>query len=130
MKAKTVFHLRNTLLLLGVVITITGLIYFATQFIDRLSEWGRFLAVALMAVVFVSLGRHFEAGAESTELVGARGWRWLRVTTVLYVLGLVATFTAVILFFAIDSLDRLIKAGVAVVGGLVVILLTARHFED
>lgn len=125
----TVFNLRNILLLLGIILTGTGIVFFATTFIERLSDWGRVAALLLLAVVVIALGRHFETTERSAVLIEKKGWRWLRVPTTLYLLGLLATFTGAIVFFGIDSVGRLVKAGVAIGVGLGVILFTARRFD-
>ncbi len=123
----TVFHLRNVYVLLGILVTSIGIVYFALEFVERLSEWGRVAGLALLGVMFVALGRHVEAGGEASEIVDARGWRWLRVTTALYVLGIVAAFATVITFLSIDELDPLWKLAATLVAGLGLIAWAARR---
>ena len=122
-------NVRNVLVLLGIIITTAGLIYFATEFVDLISDWGRFLSLGLLTVVFVSLGLHFdEQGA--AELIGHTGWRWLKVTNALYVLGAIGALATTIAFFAIDDLDRLWKVLGAILGGLLLILFAARRIQS
>ncbi|GEM_PF-6569232 len=113
-------NLRNVLVLLGIVLTTAGIIFFATEFSDLISDWGRVLDLALFAVVFVSLGVHFDQRGDD-EVIGHRGWRWLRVTNALYILGAIATLGAVIAFFATD-LDRLWKVLITILVGIGLIL--------
>lgn len=120
--------LRNVFILLGIIVTVIGLIYFASELIDRLSDVGRVLSLVLLTVMFVSLGRHFEGSSEGDEVVDRAGWRWLRVTSALYLLGLVASVTAVFVFLALDGLDPLAKAGATLFVGLGLILWAARRF--
>lgn len=119
-------NLRNVLVLLGIIITTAGLIFFAVEFVDLISDWGRFLSLGLLTVVFVALGVHFEESTDPTELVGRPGWRWLKVTTALYVLGAIGALSTVIAFFAISELDRVWKALGAIFGGLALILAAAK----
>lgn len=126
---RTVFHLRNVLVLTGIVVAGVGIIYFASEFIDRLSPWTRVASLVLLAVMCTSLGRHFETRGEGTELVDRRGWRWLRVTTALYVLGLLSALSSVIAFLGLDDVDRLVKAAVAIAVGLGIVVFGARRFD-
>jgi len=119
-------NVRNVLVLLGIIITTAGLIYFATEFVDLISDWGRFLSLGLLTVIFVSLGLHFDQGGAS-EVIGTAGWRWLKVTNALYVLGAIGALSTVIAFFSIDELDRLWKVLGAIFGGLALILVAARR---
>ena len=121
-------NLRNVLVLLGIIITTAGLVYFATEFVDLVSEWGRFASLALLTVIFVSLGVHFDGQPEQTELVGRHGWRWLKVTNALYMLGAIGALSTVIAFFVIDDLDRIWKVLGAILGGLALILFAAQRF--
>lgn len=122
-------NLRNVLVLLGIIITTSGLVYFATEFVDLISEWGRFVSLGLLTVVFVSLGVHFDHTPDATALVGRRGWRWLKVTNALYVLGAIGALSTVIAFFTIDELDRIWKVLGAIVGGLALIMAAARRMQ-
>lgn len=119
-------NVRNVLVLLGIIITTAGLVYFATEFVDLISEWGRFVSLALLTVVFVALGVHFDERPGGSVLVGHRGWRWLKVTNALYILGAIGALSATIAFFAIDDLDRLWKVLGAIVGGLALIVVAAQ----
>lgn len=120
-------NLRNVLILLGLVLTTMGVFYFAMEFFDVISTWGRVLDLALFAVLFIALGVHFDQQGED-GLVGHRGWRWLRVTNALYILGAIATFGTVIAFFATD-LDRIWKVLVTIVVGLGLILGAAQFMR-
>ena len=122
-------NLRNVLVLLGIIITTAGLIYFATEFVDLISDWGRFASLLLLTVIFVALGAHFDDAGDATEVVGRRGWRWLKVTNALYVLGAIGALSTVIAFFAIDDLDRIWKVLGAIVGGLALIIVAARRMQ-
>lgn len=122
-------NLRNVLVLLGIILTTAGLIYFATEFVDLISEWGRFVSLGLLTVVFVALGVHFDHTPDATELVGRRGWRWLKVTNALYVLGAIGALSTVIAFFTIDDLDRIWKVLGAIAGGLALIMAAARRAQ-
>jgi hypothetical protein len=120
-------NLRNVLVLLGIIVTTAGLVYFATEFVDLISEWGRFVGLGLLTVMFVALGVHFNEARDEGELVGSRGWRWLKVTNALYVLGAIGAFSTVLAFFGIDELDRLWKVLITILGGLALILVAARR---
>lgn len=119
-------HFRNVVVLLGILVTSVGLIYFATEFFDRISEWGRLASMLLLATFFVSLGLHFERHGEGDELVSRSGWRWLRVGTALFVLGLVSGVIAAIVFLSMDSVDRTVKVLVTIGAGLALILVASR----
>jgi hypothetical protein len=123
----TSMNLRNVLTLLGIILTTAGVIYFATEFFGVISMWGRVLDLALFAVVFIALGVHFDEQGED-ELFGTRGWRWLRVTNALYILGAISTFAAVIAFFATD-LDRIWKVLGTIAVGVLLILGAARFLS-
>jgi hypothetical protein len=120
--------MRNVLILLGIVVTSLGMIFFATEFIESLSDWGRVASLVLLTIIFVSLGVYFEVAPQSDELVDKSGWRWLRVTTALYILAVVAAFASVIVFLTIEQLDRLVKVSVTMVLGLALILVASRRF--
>lgn len=120
-------NLRNVLVLLGIVVTTASLLYFSFEFADLVSEWGRVASLVLLGVIFVALGVHFEQAGES-EALSRSGWRWLKVTNALYVLGAVAAFASVVAFFAIQDLDRVWKVLVTLVIGLGLILAAARRF--
>lgn len=122
------FNFRNMLILIGITITAVGIIYFSTEFIDRISDWGRLASVVLLVVIFVSLGAHFESGPESGGLVDRSGWRWLRVTTALYVLGLISALTAVIVFLTMEDIDRIVKVLVTIALGLALIMIAAKRY--
>lgn len=113
-------NLRNVLILLGIVLTTMGIVFFGTELSDLISEWGRVLDLTLFAVLFVALGVHFDAIGDD-EIVGRHGWRWLRVTNAFYLLGAIATFAMVIAFFQTD-LDRIWKVLITIVLGLALIL--------
>lgn len=123
-----VFHLRNVLLIAGVLVASAGTVYFATELHHRLSEAGRVLSLLLLSLVYGGLGHHFQDDDADGLVVEKRGWRWLRVSTILYGLGLLAAATGVIVFLSIDALDRLVKAGAVIALGLALILLAARRF--
>lgn len=122
------FNFRNTLILLGIIITTVGLIYFATEFTDIISEWGRTISLGLLTVIYVSLGLHFARTTESDALVQRPGWGWLRVATALYLLGLVGGFSTVMSFLFIDEIDRVWKVLSTILLGLVLIVVAARFF--
>lgn len=121
-------NLRNVLTLLGIIITTAGMIYFAVEFVDVISEWGRVVSLILLAVVFIALGVHFEQTG-GDEIATQRGWARLRVNTALYILGAVSSFAAVVAFFAVDDLDRLYKVAATIVLGLGLILAAARRMR-
>lgn len=122
------WNLRNLLILVGIAITSIGLVYFSTEFIERISGWGRLLSMVLLTVVFVALGAHFEQGPETHDATALGGWRWLRVTTALYVLGLVASIVAVFVFLTMEDVDRIVKVLVTILFGLGLILVAARRY--
>lgn len=126
---RTVFHLRNVLVLIGILVAGIGIVFFATEFIDRISEWGRLASLVLLAVMCTALARHFEHEEAGSQLVARRGWRWLRVTTALYLLGLTAALAAVIVFMGIEAIDRLIRVAIAIVLGLAIVVFGARRAE-
>lgn len=125
---RSFFNIRNTIVLLGVIVTTIGVIYFATEFADVISEWGRVLDFLLLTVVYISLGLHFSAMETGTELVHARGWRWLRTTTAFYILGLVGGGATVIAFLNVDAVDRALKLLIVVSLGMALILVAAQRF--
>ena len=129
MEDRHFFSLRNVLLLLGVVVTTVGLIYFATAFADVISDWGRVISLALLTVIYVSLGVHFAGTMESDPIVARPGWQWLRVATALYVLGLVSGFSSVIAFLVIDDVSRVVKVLVVLGLGLALIVTAAWWFR-
>lgn len=123
-----VFHLRNVTVLLGIVLTAVALVYLSTEFLERISQWGRLISLVLITIMLVSLGRHFEVAGEETTLADRSGFRWLRVTTAFYLLGLLAALTGVIVFLGIDDLDPIFKALAALAVGVGLILVAARRF--
>jgi hypothetical protein len=122
---RSFFNFRNTIVLLGVVITTIALVYFATAFAPLISEWGRVLDFFLLAVTYTSLGLHFASIETTPELAHARGWRWLRTTTAFYLLGLVSGGATIIAFLNVDAVSKPLKLLVVVVLGLALILVAA-----
>lgn len=127
---RTVFNLRNVLLLAGVLVASIGTIYFATEISNRVSEWGRVVSLLLLSVVYGALGHHFETTGRSGVVLDKKGWRWLRVTSVLYLLGILAAGASIVVFLGIDAIDRLLRAAIVIVFGLGLILFAASRFED
>ncbi|PSG96783.1 hypothetical protein BRD56_08345 [Thermoplasmatales archaeon SW_10_69_26] len=127
---RTVFHMRNVLVTIGILTAGIGIVYFAAEFIDQISPWSRMASLALLAVMCTALGRHFEAEEADSELVDREGWRWLRVPTALYVLGLVAALGAIIVFLGLEDLSRLVKAAIAIALGLGIVVVGARRFDE
>lgn len=121
--------LRNVYVLLGIIITAMAIIYFATEFGTDLSPWGRVLDLALLSVIFVALGAHFAATGDATEVVERNGWKWLRVTNALYILGAVGAFAAVIAFFVVPDVQPIVKVGAMMIVGLGLILAAARRYK-
>lgn len=121
----TVFHLRNVLLLLGVLVATIGTIYFATEIRTRMSDGGRVVALLLLAFVYGGLAQHFATTGTAGPAVDKRGWRWLRPSTLLFLLALLGAVTSLFVFLGIDGIDRLVKAGVAVLIGLGLIVYGA-----
>lgn len=113
------FNFRVVVILLGVLVTSLGVVYFATEFIDRLSDWGIVLSLLLLTVVFVSLGLHFEQQP-------APDAPWLRIPVALYALALVSGLVAAIRFLAIDELNRIVKVLVILALGLGMLFAAAR----
>lgn len=122
-------QMRNVLVLLGIIITAGGILYFAVEFGGELSEWGRVIDLFLLGVVFIALGAHFSNAGDPTELIERSGWRWLRVTNALYILGAVATFSGLIAFFSVSDLRPIFKVAIAIVVGLALILAAARQWK-
>lgn len=121
-------NLRNVFALLGIVITTAGLAYFAFEFADVISPWGRVVCLVLLGVIYVALGAHFDQQRRAEAHVSRRsGWRWLRPQNALYVLGAVASFGGVIAFFDVPGLDRTWKVFVTLGLGLALILFSAKH---
>ena len=119
--------LRHVLVLLGIVVTTAGLVYFATEFSRRLEDWTRVASLVLLSVVYVSLGVHFDRTGLGGGVVERPGWRWLRATTALYIIGVVAAFTAVVVFLGIDRLDPVVKVFAVLLLGTGLILAAARR---
>lgn len=121
------FTFRNMLILIGIVVASIGIIYFATVFIDRISEWGRLASTVLLVIVFVSLGLHFEAAEDAPHDLRS-GWEWLRITTALYVLGLLSALVAVVVFLGMEQVDRVIKVLATILVGLGLILVAGKRY--
>lgn len=122
---RSFFNFRNSLILMGIIITVIAIIYFATQFADVITEWGRVLDFLLLTVAYTALGLHFASLETSPELLHVRGWRWLRTTTAFFILGLVGGGATVIAFLNVDAVDRALKLLVVVSLGLALILFAA-----
>ena len=125
---RSFFNFRNTIVLLGIVVTTIGIVYFATAFEGVITEWGRVIDFGLLTVIYVSMGFHFAGMESDPELVHARGWRWLRTTTAFYILGLVGGGATVIAFLNVDALNRAVKLLVVVGLGLALILVAASRW--
>lgn len=121
-------HVRNVLVLLGIIVTSAAIIYFATEFGRELSEWGRVIDLLLLSVVFISLGVDAATRGDATELVEKGGWRWLRVTNALYIIGAIAAFGTVIVFFGVGTIRPVFKVLIALAIGLALIMVAAWRF--
>lgn len=116
------FQVRTVLVLLGILVTSLGLVYFASEFMDRLSDAGIVLSLLLLTVIFVSLGLHFETQPASEPTT------WLRIPVALYLLAVVSGIVAAIRFLGMDGLDRIVKVLVVLAVGLGLIFVAARRF--
>lgn len=123
------FNFRNTLVLLGIVITTIGVVYFAFAFSDIISEWGRVLDFVLLSVAYTAMGLHFAHMETTQELFHARGWRWLRTTTAFFLLGIIGGAAAVIAFLNVESVNRALKLLIIVALGLALILFAAQRLK-
>jgi len=117
------------LVLTGIIISGIGIIYFASEFIDRLSPWTRVISLVLLGVLCTSLGRHSETTGEGANLVDREGWPWLRVTTALYLLGVLSVFASMVVFLGLNDVDRLVKAAVAIAAGLAIVVFGAQRLD-
>ncbi|MHB8605660.1 MAG: hypothetical protein ACYDCK_10440 [Thermoplasmatota archaeon] len=122
-----IFNFTNILVLLGILITGAGVVYFASEFISRLSDWGKLLSLLFISILFVALGVHFEgAGELHQSLVDRRGFRWIRIPTAMFLIGGFTGFVAAIFFLGMDEVDRRVKILVTIALGLVLIFVAAR----
>lgn len=116
---------HNVLVLLGIIVTVVGIVYFATEFIDRLSNWGKLAILALLTGAFIALGAGFE-DASGGRLFSSPRLRWARLPTALYLIGAVGGLVTVIFFVGMDEVDKRVKILGTIAVGLSLIFLAAR----
>lgn len=109
------------LTLTGLVVSTVGIIYLATVFFPRLSEWGQ-LAMLLLITLGYGAAAVFVDGLGLDEaFFDLRGFRWLTLPAALFILSGVGALVTTIFFVNMDVLAQEVKVAVAIVAGLLLL---------
>lgn len=120
-------NLQGSLTFLGFAISVLAVLYFALEYMPRVSDWTRVAGLVLLAMMFGYLGvylRHSTVGAPFFE--GPR-LRWLRPPVVMYLSAIVGAISAHIAFLGIEDIDRPLKILISLVVGIGLVVFVARR---
>lgn len=119
--------LPGFLTFLGFAISTLAVLYFAFEYIPRVSPWTQLAALVLLALFFAFMGAFLASTAIGEPFFAAPRLRWLRAPNVLYLLALVAGIVAEFRFLTIDDLGRPLKILISLVLGIGLIVAVAQR---
>lgn len=92
--------LQGALTFLGFIIGVVTVFYFAGLYVEPLSSWSKMAALGLGAIAFVYLGLYIQGTSIGAPFFDGARLRWLRPSVVLYLLAIIATIRADVVFIA------------------------------
>ncbi len=106
------------LTLTGLVVSTVGIIYLATVFFPRLSEWGQFTMLLLITLGYGAAAVFVDGLGLDGAFFDLRGFRWLTLPSALFLLSGVGALVTTIFFVNMDVLGQEVKVAVAIVVGI------------
>lgn len=116
---------RGALTFLGFAISLLSVLYFALEYIVRVSEWSQLAALILLALFFAFLGGYLERTLLREPFFQGPRLRWLRPAIVLYLLAVVSGIAAEFRFLGIDDVTTPVKVLASLVLGVGLIAAVA-----
>ncbi len=119
--------LQGALTLLGFIVSIMAVFYFAMEYLPAVSEWTRLGALVLLGIAFAFLGVYLRQTSIGGPFFNVSWLLWLSPPVVLYLLAIVSGVAAEGVFLGINDLDQPVKILVSLVVGIGLIVLVARR---
>lgn len=119
--------LEGSLTFLGFAVSVLAVLYFAFEYIPRVSPWSQLGALVLIGLAFAFLGVYVRATVIGRPFFEGERLRWLRPAGVLYLLALISGVVAEIRFLTIDDVERPAKILVSLLVGIGIIVAVARR---
>jgi cytosine/uracil/thiamine/allantoin permease len=124
MKERT---LHGSLTFLGFVISVLAVLYFALEYMPRVSDWTRILALILLALMFGFLGAYLRQTSLGEPFFDGPRLRWLRPPVVMYLSAILSGVAAELAFLNVEDLSRPVKILVSLVVGIGLIVAVSRR---
>lgn len=118
--------LRGALTFLGFAIGVLAVIFFASEYVFRVSDWSKLVALSSLALSFSFLGVYVQGTIVGVPFFQGPRLGWLRPSVVLYLLALLAGIAAETVFLGIEAVPRPAKILVSLLVGIGIILWAAR----
>lgn len=122
MKERT---LQGAMTFLGFTISLLTIFYFSIEYLPRVSDWTRLLALVLMGLCLAFLGVYVRETSVGQPFFDGPKLRWLRPAAVLYIAALVCGIAADIVFLGMDAVERPIKILASLLVGIGLIVAVA-----
>lgn len=119
--------LQGALTLLGFIVSIMAVFYFAMQYLPAVSEWTRLGALVLLGVAFAFLGVYLRQTSIGGPFFQVSWLLWLSPPVVLYLLAIVCGIAAEAVFLSIDDLQQPVKILVSLLVGVGLIVFVAQR---
>jgi hypothetical protein len=95
--------LQGALTFLGFSISVLAVLYFALEYIPRVSPWSQVAALILLALAFAFLGVYLRGTEVGEPFFHGPRLRWLRPPVVLYLMAIFSGIVAEIRFLSIGD---------------------------
>lgn len=119
--------LQGSLTFLGFIISVLAVLYFAIEYIPRVSDWTRVFALVLLAMMFGFVGAYLRQTTIGGPFFSGPRLRWLRPPVVMYLSAIVSAISAQIAFLGIDDLSQPLKILISLVVGIGLVVAVARR---
>lgn len=118
--------LQGALTFVGFAVCVLAVMYFAIEYIPRVSEWTQLAALVLMSLAFAFTAVYLKATTIGEPFFGEH-LRWLSPPNVLVLLAIVSAVVAEMVFLSIDSIAKPVKILVSLLVGVGIIAAVARR---
>lgn len=119
-------NVQGILTFSGFMIAVLTIFYFATEYIPPLSDWGRVVALLLLAVSMAAFGFYIQSTSVGGPFFVDR-LAWLKPSNMFYLLAIVSLVIADGVFvFGVDDLARPVKILVSMLAGVGLVFYAAR----
>lgn len=119
--------LQGALTFLGFAISVLAVLYFAIEYIPRVSPWSQVATLILVGLAFAFLGTYLKSTVVGEPFFGGERLRWLRAPVVLYLLAVLSGIVAELVFLGIDDVAKPVKILASLAIGIGLIVVVARR---